>query len=259
MIARAWLRAIALAVGLLALPALAATQVHTRGEFKFAVGPVPDFVMERSVAEQWPQAAGSDATDPWRNWLIDRQVDRRGGRYLAFDDRAFQPLSETLVGEAARFSVDFSPLFQTLTIHRVELRRDGAWLNRLDPAQISLARRESGFEENLSDGDVTALIVLEDVRAGDVVRVSYTVDGSNPILDGQITSHFLMAWTNPMLERSGRVLFDPGTRVAVKNLGIELFLMHQARHCLLIALKTKGFIAKVAKPAVVVRIERISG
>ncbi len=222
MIASAWCRALVLVAGLLALPALAQTQVHTRGEFKFAVGPAPDFVVERTVAPQWPQDAGAGASDPWRNWLIDRQVDRRGGRYVAFDDRAFQPLSETLVGEAARFSIDFSPLYQTLTIHRVELRRDGAWLNRLDPAQISLARRESGFEENLSDGDVTALIVLEDVRAGDVVRVSYTVDGSNPILEGHITSYFLMAWTNPMLERSGRVLFDPGTAVAVKNLGIEL-------------------------------------
>ena len=110
MIATGWCRAIALAVGLLALPALAATQVHTRGEFKFAVGPVPDFVQERTIAQEWPQAGGGTATDPWRNWLIDRQVDRRGGSHVNFDDRAFQPLSETLVGEAARFSIDFSPL-----------------------------------------------------------------------------------------------------------------------------------------------------
>ncbi len=220
MITLAWRWVVVLAVGLLPLPTLAQTQVHTRGEFKFAVGPAADFVQERTPATEW--AGGADATDPWRTWLVDRQVDRRGGRHLSFEDRAFQPLSETLVGEAARFSINFSPLFQTLTIHRVELRRAGAWLNRLDPAKISLARRESGFEDNLSDGEVTALIVLEDVRAGDLVRVSYSVDGSNPILDGHLTSHFLMGWTNPILERSGRVLFDPGTAVAVKNLGIEL-------------------------------------
>lgn len=204
------------------LPVLAATTVHERGEFKFAVGPAPAFVQVRDVPAAWPADNTAAADEPWRNWLIDRQVDRRAGGHLSFEDRVYQPMAETMVADAARFSIDFSPQFQTLTIHRVELRRGGAWLDRLTPSQISLARRETGFEENLSDGEVTALIVMEDVRPGDVVRVSYSIDGSNPILAGHVANTFLLGWTAPILERSGRVLFDPGTAVSVKGQGTDL-------------------------------------
>ena len=53
--------------------------------------------------------------------------------------------------------------------------------------KVSLARREAGFENDMADGVVTALIVLEDVRVGDVVRIGYSVIGSNPIMAGQIS------------------------------------------------------------------------
>ena len=99
---------------------------------------------------------------------MDGQIDRRGGRSVAYVDRAYEPITVATVDDAAKFDIDFVPQYQKLTLHRVELRRDGKWQNRLDPDKVSLARRESGFEENMADGSVTALIVLEDIRPRDV-------------------------------------------------------------------------------------------
>ena len=104
---------------------------------------------------------GRDEPDSkWRTWLSDRQSDRRQDRNVVYSDLAYQVLSPSLLGEAGRFQVTFKPEYQSLAFHRVQVRRDGAWIDRLDPSAISLARRESDFEDGITDGSVTALLVL---------------------------------------------------------------------------------------------------
>ena len=97
----------------------------------------------------------------------------------------------------------------------VEVRRGGSWKNQLDPAAVTLARRESEFENDMATGSVTALLVLSDVRVGDVVRVSYTIEGENPILQGLVDNEFFFGWRSPNLDRRARVLFPPGATPTV--------------------------------------------
>jgi hypothetical protein len=187
---------------------------HQRGEFRFSVAPAPAFVVEADVPEAWdPKVGASD--DRWRNWLLDRQVDRRTDTPVDYYDHVYEPMSPSQVAEAAKFQVDFNPGYQTLTLHRVQLRRDGQWLDRLDPARISLARRETGFEDDMADGSVTALVVLPDVRPHDVVRIAYSIRGGNPILAGHVANIFPIAWVDPILDRRGRALYAPGARLGI--------------------------------------------
>lgn len=212
---------------LLLILALAAGAVHgqakvyERGEFRFSVGPAPAFVQEQAVPTQWPGTIGSD-DDRWRNWLVDRQADRRPDQQVVYIDRVYEPVSPELVQEAAKFNVSFNPLYQTLTLHRVEVRRDGQWSNRLDAAKVSLARRESDFEQNMSDGMVTALLVLDDVRVHDLVRLTYSVKGSNPILAGDLADDFVLGWGDPILARHGLVVFPPATPLVVRAHGTDV-------------------------------------
>ncbi|KGQ18430.1 Transglutaminase domain protein [Lysobacter dokdonensis DS-58] len=186
---------------------------HKRGDFKFFVGDAPAWVLKRDVPAQWdPKAPGLD-DNVWRNWLIDRQVDRRGGKVVTFIDTAYEPISESNLRDAGKFTIEFNPEYQRLVLQRVAIRRDGAWQDRLQPDKITLARRETDFESDMADGRVTALIVLDDVRARDLVRVSYTVEGANPILSGHGFDSIVTAWRSPMLDSHMRVLFDPGTQV----------------------------------------------
>jgi hypothetical protein len=205
-----WLAALLLLPGL----ARAGDTEYQRGDYRFSVGPVPAFVQRHEVPAQWdPKAPGADRP-PWRFWLYERQADRRQGRDLLFTDYVYEVNSASLLGDAGRYQLEFNPGYQTLTIHDVELRRDGKWQNRLDPERISLARRETGFEKDMADGEVSALIVLDDVRVGDVVRIAFTVKGSNPILAHQITDGATLAWGSPVLDSELRVLADPGTQFA---------------------------------------------
>jgi hypothetical protein len=193
----------------------AAETEHQRGDFRFSVGPVPAFVVRNEVPETWDGTAPGATGAHWRTWLHDVQSDRRESRDQVYSDYAFEPKATSVLGEAGRFQVGFNPGYQRLTIHTVEVRRSGVWADRLEPDRISLARRESGFEQDLADGIVTALIVLDDVRVDDVVRVSYTISGSNPVLEGQTADWMRFGWRNPILDSRMRVLHDAATDVRV--------------------------------------------
>lgn len=200
---------------LLAGVAQGAVTGHQRGEYRFETGPVPDFVERAALPDQWPEDAPGAGDERWRYWLYDIQADRREGRDALFVDYAYEARGASLVGEAGRFQISFNPEYQRLRIHDVELRRDGAWHDRLDAERISLARREDGFEQDLADGNVTALIVLDDVRITDVVRIAYSVTGSNPVLAGQGNDWMRFGWQSPSLRSRLRVLMDPGAKPRV--------------------------------------------
>jgi transglutaminase-like putative cysteine protease len=172
-------------------------------------------VSSREIPASW----GGDADARWRYWLVDDQIDRRGSQPERYFDVVYEPLATDLLGNAGKFEIAFNPDFQTLTVHRVELRRDGVWSSRLAPEKITLARRETEFEQDLTNGAVSALIVLDDVRLRDVIRIAYTVRGENPILAGLTHESLTFAWADPIRTRAARVLFKPGTRVAVNSRG----------------------------------------
>lgn len=210
------MRAILAVIGLLVSSAASAGNlVYQRGEYQFAVGPQPAFVASHEVQATWdPKAPGASGA-PWRYWLYDEQADHRGGHDQFYSEHVFEAVSSSLVSEAGRFEITYNPGYQQLTIHRVELRRNGAWQQRLAPEHISIARREKSFEQDMTDGRVTALVVLDDVRVGDVVRVSYTISGSNPILAGQGQDWARFSWQSPVLESHLRVLYDPGRKLQI--------------------------------------------
>lgn len=186
---------------------------YRNGGFSFGTGPAPAFVEDAPLPGQWPADAPGAQDAQWRYWRYDRQEDRRSGQDIAYTDYVFEPRSQGNIAEAGRFEISFNPDYQTLTLHRVELRRDGKWESRLKPEEISIARRERQFEQDIADGQVGALIVMEDVRVGDVVRISWSVKGSNPILAGQFSERAQLAFAHPLLESRMRVLYPPGTEI----------------------------------------------
>jgi hypothetical protein len=204
------------AVACLLMPVVGlAQETHRRGDFEFGVGPEPAFVERVEVPAAWDASAPGHDEPRWRYWWHDTQSDRRGGVDQVYEEHVYEPRAVSQLGEAGRFQVAFNPEYQKLAFHRVELRRDGRWMDRLAPDRISLARRETGFERDLADGLVTALVVLDDVRVGDVVRVAYSVTGSNPVLAGQVADWARLAWRSPMLGNRLRVLYDPGVELTL--------------------------------------------
>lgn len=194
----------------------AATTYH-RGEFSFDVADPPAWVVEHDVPASWDAKIPGADTAQWRSWLIDSQIDHRHGQRVRYVDRVIEPVSSEMIRDAGKIQLWFNPEYQRLTVHRIAIRRNGQWLNRLVPSAVTLARRESQFEQDMATGTVSALLVIDDVRAGDLVRTTYSVSGMNPIMAGLVNDEFQFAGLDPQLDRRARLLFDPGTRITERR------------------------------------------
>lgn len=203
-VARAVLAALVCSFAGLATAAATDVQRFERGEFAFEYGPAAGWIETPSVAESWPADAPGASGAALRHWLLDIQVNRRGVRSRYFD-HALEPVTEARVSDASRIELSFNPAFQRLVLHRVEVRRDGEWSPRFNPDGVTLARREGEFESGMATGMVSALVLVSDVRAGDVLRVAYSIEGENPILAGLTHEDFHQAWFDPVLDMRVRV------------------------------------------------------
>lgn len=82
-------------------------------------------------------------------------------------------------------STEWSPLYETLIIHSVEIRRGQEILDVLSSGQrFSVFRRETNLELAILDGVLTAALQPEGLRVGDIVDFAFTITGADPALEG---------------------------------------------------------------------------
>ncbi len=131
-------------------------------------------------------------------------------------------LNESGVQSGSEIHIGVDPSYQKLVLHRVDVRRDGQWTNRLDPSVISVLQRETDMERYMLDGSYTVVIRLPDIRPGDVIRYSFTTEGENPVMDGHFFTSFSAGWSQPCARFRQRIWLPPGGRIEVRNHNTDL-------------------------------------
>ncbi|MFO1255973.1 MAG: DUF3857 domain-containing protein [Sphingomonadaceae bacterium] len=87
--------------------------------------------------------------------------------------------------DGSALNIDWDPALETLTLHKYRILRDGQPIDLLgDGAKVKVIQRESGMENLMLDGELTATLQPEDLRVGDVIELSYTVDRHDPAMAG---------------------------------------------------------------------------
>ena len=87
--------------------------------------------------------------------------------------------------DGSALQLGWDPALQTLTIHRYRILRGGQPIDLLgDGHAIKVIQRESGLENAMLDGQLTATLQPEDLRVGDVVELSYSLDNHDPAMAG---------------------------------------------------------------------------
>jgi len=158
-------------------------------------------------------------SEGWEYVLVDRQeaVDDAGiGRYW---HTAYRVLDQAAVNDNSQIEIVFDPIYQRLTLHAVTVWRGGRALNQLKSSRIRVAQRETNLEERIFDGSLTVVIVLEDVRAGDVIEYSFTRTGSNPVFRGHYMASFQFAYDAPLAEQYMRLLWRRERPVNLRTSG----------------------------------------
>ena len=204
---RGRLAAFCLLLAALCVPALAAPGYRT--------GPAPDWVrpLEPDAGRQAPEGATGGAD----YLLTDLQVRNEPGRELAYSRYATRVLDASGLGQAANIEIVFDPAYQSLTLHAIDVIRDGRRLPRLQDAQVELLQREKELEARIFDGRVTAAVFLADVRVGDIVDYAFTVEGGNPVFGGAVFGGVYTRWSVPVAHDHNRLLLAPGLSVQARS------------------------------------------
>jgi lipoprotein NlpI len=161
-----------------------------------------------------------DATQPAP--IVVRLADTQ---YLVNETPVVYIRRATLINDAAsltaagRISISFAPEYERVQLHAIHIHRGQDRLDRTRTSTIRFLQREQGLEQGLYSGRVTASVLIDDLRTGDTLDVSYSIHGQNPVFGGKFAGS--TGWDQPyptLLRRT--VLNHPvGRQVAWRMIG----------------------------------------
>ncbi len=157
--------------------------------------------------------------------LSDEQLNLSKGQHLSYYRLVQKVVTNGGMDTASNLRYRFAPDYQTLTIHHINIIRDGKVIDALESADIQLMRRETNFSSNLYSGMVDFVALLSDVRVGDTVDYALTVDGKNPVFGDKNFNSFSLGYTVPLALNHVRVISDIDrplvTRLHLSDVNIE--------------------------------------
>ncbi|MEA2344951.1 MAG: hypothetical protein QOF63_3120 [Thermoanaerobaculia bacterium] len=135
-------------------------------------------------------AAGSNARSGIEGLLDDHQARVAGANVDEYFRRVRQVVTSAGVQNGSELNIDFDPSFQRLVLHDVVVIRGNKRIDELARDEVRIIEKESDADESIYDGQLTALLFLKDVRPGDIIDYSWSLEGSNPLLGGRYADEF---------------------------------------------------------------------
>ncbi len=133
-----------------------------------------------------------------------------------------QILSLDGVQNNSTLSIDYSPAYQSLTWHWARIWRGGNHLERLDTNNVTTVRKEADLDQFILDGRKTAVLILEDVRMGDIIDYAYSLKGENPVLGEHFSAEVPVQLTQPAGRLLTRLLWPRHRHLYAKTHGCEV-------------------------------------
>lgn len=112
----------------------------------------------------------------------ERQVDLQAN--TSFHATTIRLETAVAVQHQSQWRVDLDPRRHRLIVHWLRIKRGAEEFDHLRRERMRLIQRETQLEHLVIDGQWTLLVVLDDVRIGDVVEAAYSFVGGDPIRPG---------------------------------------------------------------------------
>jgi transglutaminase-like putative cysteine protease len=143
--------------------------VHPSFRERVTVAPPPDWVTPPE------DAASADEAGAGTNAILLMDSRHHAGLRENYERLVYRLDTTQEVHHAAQWRRSFDPHAEHLVIHALIVRRGGTVRDHARPEAVRLMQREESLDRLVIDGWVTAFVLFEDVRVGDIVDVSYTV------------------------------------------------------------------------------------
>jgi hypothetical protein len=168
--------------------------------------------------QSFDRPLATDPVDPSQDyrWLLsDRQINAQNDEEFVHEVR--QPLTAAGVQFASHILINYDPACQSLTFHWARLWRGTNKLDRLDPSKLRV--NEAGLDAKawLFGSEKTAMLLLDDVREGDVVDYAYSIEGRNPALGGKFCDAVQLQFKEPVQRAVTRLVWPYGRRLSLTN------------------------------------------
>ncbi|MEJ2691607.1 MAG: DUF3857 domain-containing protein [Candidatus Thiodiazotropha sp.] len=180
------------------------------------------------------------------SWVVERQydtgrppADAQAIQYLLVDQQqrllsdtrqspphyyyrfAMRLLNSAGLAQNSQLEISFNPAYQTLHLHSLKVIRDGVTRELADKVYARMVQQEEQLASDIHDGKVTAVLIPEDLRVGDIIDYSYTIEGANPIFGDRHFGMSLLNFTVPVDKLAWRVLTD-SSQFVFRSVGLEL-------------------------------------
>ena len=149
-------------------------------EKKVEIKSVPEWSVKRSIPK-YPEARHDQTRNGIEYLLFDDQYRYNLGGYEYASRAVFRVSDRKGLEAAAQIKKSFDPTLSNLSFNYINIIRDGKTVDRLPVVEIREIQQESGLGKGIIDGDITALINLEDVRVGDIIDYSYSGQVTTPL------------------------------------------------------------------------------
>lgn len=130
-----------------------------------------------------------------------------------------QVLTTAGVQKGSTISIDFNPGYEELTLHWARIWRGGQHLDRLDTNEVRVVQREQDLDQYILNGQKSAVLVVDDVRVGDVIDYAYSLKGTNPIFTGHFSAEVPVQLEEPADRLFTRVVWPKTKRIFAKTHG----------------------------------------
>ena len=207
---RAWLL-----IALIASGKAAEVPTDAKPDIGPPAGWVKPHFFDRQYATYLPEA---NRDQHW--FLIERQINVATNE--SFYHFARQILTVAGVQNGSNLKIDFNPVYQTLIMHWVRLWRGTNFLNRLEADKIRVVRQERDLEQQILNGEQTAMLVMDDVRVGDTVDYAYSIKGANPVFNGRFSTGIPVQLQEPVERSFTRVIWPAQRRLYNMAYGCSL-------------------------------------
>jgi hypothetical protein len=178
------------------------------------VGPAPAWVQEQRHSLE---SSASSTPSGMEYLFYDEQI--RLESHEAFRHYAYKIVSQEGLSDGAQIQFSFDPSYQSITLHSLKVWRDSKAVDYSDAGKFQIIQQEKELDRQIYNGRRTALCFLNDIRVGDVVELSVTKQGENPIYGSHYADEFDVSWGSPVKAQSLRIIPREGQQLFIRWLG----------------------------------------
>lgn len=186
---------------------------------KLTIAKVPSWVTSL-VPDYNNRKLEADAEDGYFDLAFEKQVSLIA--HARYYKKVIKILSDAGVQNSSEISINFDPGYEHLILHSIHIIRGGVSIDKLQLSKFKVIQQERDLERHLYDGGLTALLVLDDVRKGDIIESCYSINGFNPIFNNKYSDTYSLNFSVPIGSLYYKLIAPASNNIYIKNRNTDL-------------------------------------